>query len=110
MSHQQKQQLLDQLTQYLGGADSLRQVMNSPCLDRRGAKMLGFDGVKVLTATENGGFKRGWNRKRGRNQGDGKNKNQGSQNQNQNQGHGQKKKAKKNNKNVSSWFLSEKIR
>ena len=103
MSHQQKQQLLDQLTQYLGGADSLRQVMNSPCLDKRGAKMLGFDGIKVLTATENGGFRRGWNRKRGRNQNQGQGKGQKNQNQNQGQGQGSKaKKNKKSNKNVST--------
>ena len=99
MSQQQKQQLLDQLTQYLGGADSLRSVMNSPCLDKRGARMLGYDGVKVLTANENGGFRRGWNRKRGRNN-DGKGKQKNS-NSNQQQGQGSKaKKNKKSNKNV----------
>ena len=101
MSHQQKQQLLDQLSQYLGGADSLRQVMNSPCLDRRGAKMLGFDGHKVITSTDAGGFRRGWNKKRGRNQKEGKN-NKGNQgNQGQNNRGGPNSKKKKSNKNVS---------
>lgn len=108
MSHQQKQQLLDQLSQYLGGADSLRQVMNSPCLDKKGSKMLGFDGVKVLTASGAGGFRRGWNKKRGRDSKDGKGKNS---NQGQNQGQGSRggpnsKKNKKSNQNVSfSYFL-----
>ena len=102
MSHQQKQQLLDQMSQYLGGSDSLRQVMNSPCLDKRGAKMLGFDGVKIFTATENGGFRRGWNKKRGRNQQNGKGKNNQNQGQNQGQKSGpNSKKNKKSNQNVS---------
>ena len=97
MSHQQKQQLLDQLSQYLGGADSLRQVMNSPCLDKRGAKMLGFDGIKVLTSTDAGGFRRGWNKKRGRNQRDGKGKNnQNNQGSNRNGPNSKKKKSTKN--------------
>ena len=77
--------------------------MNSPCLDKRGAKMLGFDGIKVLTSTDAGGFRRGWNKKRGRFQKDGKGKN--NQNQGQNQGqnskNGPNSKKKKSNKNVS---------
>ena len=103
MSHQQKQQLLDQLSQYLGGADSLRAVMNSPCLDRRGAKMLGFDGNKVITSTDAGGFRRGWNKKRGRNQKD----NKGNKNSNQNGPNtkgGPSNKKKKSNKNVSCFW------
>ena len=82
--------------------------MNSPCLDKRGSKMLGFDGVKVLTASEAGGFRRGWNKKRGRNQKDWKGKN--NQNQGQNQGQGSNKggpnskKNKKSNQNVSVTF------
>ena len=58
MSSYQKQNLLDQLHQYLSSTEAMKAVMNSPGLDKRGGKMLTFDGTKSIYSNQNG-FKNG---------------------------------------------------
>ena len=75
MSSYQKQNLLDQLHQYLNSNDAMKQVMNSPGCDRRGGKILSGDGTKALYSNQNGfknGFRKNDWKKRGQN-GKGKN-------------------------------------
>ena len=50
------------------GSENVKRVMNSPCLDRNGAKMLSYDGTKVLESNRFGRGNRR-NSKRGRDSG-----------------------------------------
>ena len=53
----QKQAVLSQLNAYQNGSETVKKVINSPCLDFSSGKMLSFDGSKVWNS--NSRYRRG---------------------------------------------------
>ena len=91
MSQFQKQTLLDTLSQFLASSDPLKQVMNTPGLDKKGGKTLTRDGTKAVfvgqNTFKNGSAKKGRFGKKGDNGKDGDNSgNSGKNGQNNNKG------------------------
>ena len=95
ISQHQKQSILGALGNYLTGNDNVKRVMNSPCLDRNGAKMLSYDGTKVLDSNRFGRGNRR-NSKRGRDN------NRNDQSNDKGSGKKKKNKSQKRSENVSS--------
>jgi len=58
LNRDQKAHLLDTLNSYLQGIPALREVLNSPCCDRRGGKSLSRCGTKVFDADKHRAEKR----------------------------------------------------
>ena len=76
MSQFQKQTLLDNLSQFLTSSDPLKQVLNTPGLDKRGGKTLTRDGTKAVFVGQNtfkNGQKKGRFNKKGDHNKDGDN-------------------------------------
>ena len=100
----QKQTILNLLNSYLAGSEALKRVINSPCVDKVGGKILTFDGTKAIDSPR---FGRGGRRNPYNNRGRGNNNRNDSGNDNKG---GNRKKSKngqnqrKSSENVSILF------
>ena len=100
----QKQTILNLLSSYLAGSEAIKRVINSPCTDKIGGKILTYDGTKAINSPR---FGRGGRRNPYNNRGRDNNRNDHG---NDSKGNGNRKKNKsgqnqrKSSDNVS-YFL-----
>ena len=103
MSQFQKQTLLDTLSQFLTSSEPLKQVMNTPGLDKKGGKTLTRDGTKAVFVGQNT-FKNGPKKGRFGKKGDGNKDGDGTNTSGKGNNGGNKNK-KKNSVSHSDIFL-----
>ena len=90
---------MNQLSNYLSASDNVKKVINSPCLDTVGGKVLSYDGQKVFNAGNRRNRRGGFNNQNGRN--GGQRKNQSGNDNGKSDGRGGKNKNNNNRNNNS---------